>query len=274
MRYDDEKQQLIINANYQLFLLMITLLSIANSVIWLFPIEESTRSVILLIDYGISIFLLADFFIRLITTRNKRLYLINYYGWLDFLGSLPVFGLRLARLARFLILGRKIRRSDIPEIENIVVERRAQSTLLIAIFFSILIFELSGIAILNAELESPGANIQTASDALWWAYVTVATVGYGDRYPVTNTGRIVAVFLMTAGVGLFSVLTSFLADWFRRPRKSSSKSHNRAGAISPKNVNASLDEIQRLIQEHQAQNQQTMAELQAKIDEIKRSLDA
>jgi voltage-gated potassium channel Kch len=79
--------------------------------------------------------------------------------------------------------------------------------------------EVSSIAMLNAENGAPNANIKTASDALWWGYVTIATVGYGDKYPVTNQGRIVGLFVMTAGVGLFSVLTSFLADWFRRPRQ-------------------------------------------------------
>ena len=58
----------------------------------------------------------------------------------------------------------------------------------------------SSIAILNLENE-PESNIKTASDALWWSFVTITTVGYGDKFPITYEGRIVAAFLMTAGVG-------------------------------------------------------------------------
>lgn len=269
----DHKQELIINANYELFVFLITLLSIVNSVVWLFPLEPYARSVIQIIEYGISVFLLLDFFFRLIRSRDKHAYFITNYGWLDLLGSLPVIGLRVARLARTLILGRKIRRDDFAEMGSVVIEQRAQSTLLVVIFLAVVIFEVSGIAILKAESQSPSANIQTAGDALWWAYVTVATVGYGDRYPVTTDGRIVGVLVMTAGVGLFSVLTSYLADWFRRPRKPVPKARPLARALFPKNASAGLDEIQHLLDEHQAQHERTMAELQTRLDEIKKNLN-
>ena len=60
----------------------------------------------------------------------------------------------------------------------------------------------SSIAILQVETD-PNSNIKTAEDAIWWSYVTITTVGYGDKYPVTTEGRIIAVILMTVGVGLF-----------------------------------------------------------------------
>jgi voltage-gated potassium channel Kch len=268
----DERQAFIINANYELFVVLITLLSIVNGVLWLFPLEPYTRSVIQIIEYLISAFLLLDFFFRLLRAHSKRGYFVHNYGWLDLVGSLPVFGLRLARLARPLILGRRIRRDDLSEMSGVIVQRRAQSTLLAVLFVALLIFEISGIAILRAESESSEANIQTASDALWWAYVTVATVGYGDRYPVTSDGRIVGVLLMTAGVGLFSVLTSYLADWFRRPRKSGPIIKPRAGAPASQDASAGLGEIQRLLEEYDTQHQQTMAELQSRLDEIKKTV--
>jgi voltage-gated potassium channel len=56
------------------------------------------------------------------------------------------------------------------------------------------------LATLQAERSAPGATITTFGDAVWWAVVTVATVGYGDMYPVTTEGRFYAVFLMAGGV--------------------------------------------------------------------------
>lgn len=69
----------------------------------------------------------------------------------------------------------------------------------------------SAIAILQVERD-PNSNIKTAEDALWWSYVTT-TVGYGDRYPVTTEGRLIASVLMTAGVGLFGTFTAYIASF-------------------------------------------------------------
>ena len=111
---------------------------------------------------------------------------------------------------------RMLRRADYETIGDLVVERRAQSTLLFAIFAAIVVLEVAAILIIGAEAKSLQANIQDANDALWWTIVTMATVGYGDKYPVTFSGRVIGVFVMIVGVGLFSVLTSFLAQWFFR----------------------------------------------------------
>ena len=77
----------------------------------------------------------------------------------------------------------------------------------------------SSIAILQVETD-PNSNIKTAEDAIWWAYVTITTVGYGDKFPVTTEGRIIAAVLMTVGVGLFGTFTAFLASWFVEQTKS------------------------------------------------------
>lgn len=70
------------------------------------------------------------------------------------------------------------------------------------------------IAVLDAERQNADANITTFPDALWWAATTVTTVGYGDRYPTTATGRLVAIGLMLAGIALLGVVTAAVAAWF------------------------------------------------------------
>ena len=72
---------------------------------------------------------------------------------------------------------------------------------------------VAALAVLDAERRSPDANIATFGDAMWWALTTMTTVGYGDRFPVTGTGRAVAAGLMLAGIALLGVVTATLASW-------------------------------------------------------------
>jgi voltage-gated potassium channel len=73
---------------------------------------------------------------------------------------------------------------------------------------------VASLAVLDAERGKPGANIETFGDALWWAATTIMTVGYGDRFPTTTEGRLVAVGLMGTGIALLGVVTAALASWF------------------------------------------------------------
>lgn len=72
---------------------------------------------------------------------------------------------------------------------------------------------IAALAVLDAERGAPGANIEDFGDAVWWAFVTITTVGYGDFYPVTAAGRLVAVLLMCGGVAVVGVVTATLASW-------------------------------------------------------------
>lgn len=83
-----------------------------------------------------------------------------------------------------------------------------------AISFCIMVF--AAIAVMNFE-DLPESNIKDAGDAFWWAFVTMTTVGYGDKYPLTTEGRIVACILMVAGAGMFATLTGFIASMFVHP---------------------------------------------------------
>lgn len=73
---------------------------------------------------------------------------------------------------------------------------------------------LAAVAMVDAERGAKNANIKSLPDALWWAATTVTTVGYGDRYPTTTTGRLIAVGLMVVGIALLGVVTATIAAWF------------------------------------------------------------
>jgi len=73
---------------------------------------------------------------------------------------------------------------------------------------------VGAVAVLDAERSATASHITSFGDALWWAAVTVTTVGYGDTYPVTVVGRLVAFALMLVGISLLGVLTASVAAWF------------------------------------------------------------
>jgi voltage-gated potassium channel len=88
-----------------------------------------------------------------------------------------------------------------------------RTTQAIAVSAATLMF-ISALAVLDAERGAPDANITDFGDAIWWAGTTVTTVGYGDRFPVTGTGRAVAFALMLVGISLLGVVTATVAAWF------------------------------------------------------------
>ena len=126
--------------------------------------------------------------------------------------------------------------------------------------------QFGALAILSAEQYAPDANITSASDAIWWTYVTITTVGYGDHYPVTNGGRIVGILVMTAGVGLFGTLSGFLANAFLTPpRQTGAEEPVDANASDPK---AQLTAIKRMLEDQE----KSIARLRAQVEEVDKLL--
>jgi voltage-gated potassium channel len=133
--------------------------------------------------------------------------------------------------------------------------------------------EISSLLIIKAEDNAWDANIHTASDAIWWSLVTVATVGYGDKYPVTNSGRIVGVGLMIVGVSLFGVFTSFLAQWFFGPKKR--LPFQEGEPVENKDLGelwAGMEEIKQLLERQGTTHQESTVSLQERLEAIEKRL--
>ena len=243
-------EQKPINTNYEIFILALSVLSIFNLIVEILPIDPYVQSLVVIFDWALTPIFLGDFCYRLFSAPSKVGYFFKGGGWLDFIGSLPFPGLRLARLFRMWRVYKGLRRIGMRNMWEAYRKSRAESALLTVIFLAIVVLEFASIFVLVTERDDPNANIKTASDALWWAYVTVTTVGYGDKYPVTSSGRIVGVLLMTIGVGLFGVITGYLANAFLKP-KSAGQDEHEVISTTPDNLQAGLQEIKRIILEQE-----------------------
>ena len=87
---------------------------------------------------------------------------------------------------------------------------------------------IGALLVMLFERNASGSNIHNYRDAIWWAVVTVTTVGYGDRFPVTEGGRAVAVILMFIGIGLIGTLTATVASFFVQEHTDANKAQLQA----------------------------------------------
>ena len=214
---------------YQLFMLGLSLYALSALLVEVaFTVDPEVRVILDLADYAVCAVFLVDFVISLVTAENRWKYMATW-GWLDLLSSIPVLDAarwgRIARVTRVLRVLRAIRAARL--LTTVVLRDRAQNSALAVSLIALLLIVFSSIAVLQFE-SGADSNIRTGGDAIWWAFVTMATVGYGDHFPVTTGGRVVAIVLMSAGVGLFGTFSAFLAAWFLKPDERAEESELRA----------------------------------------------
>jgi voltage-gated potassium channel len=206
---------------YEIFIVLLSLLSVLNVIVAVLagilrPDGGPAQEVLVSMELIITPVFVFDFLYRLVTAPSRRGYFIAAQGWADLLACIPL--LRVFRLVRVARVIRLLRAYGLQRIVADLSANRASATFLVTIFLVVLVVEIAGAAIYYVEAGAPDSNIHSASDAIWWGLVTITTVGYGDRYPVTLWGRVIGVFLLFAGIGLFSVLTGFIANLFLSPR--------------------------------------------------------
>jgi voltage-gated potassium channel len=211
---------------YDLFIGVIAVYWLVLLMLLILPVSEQTRQLVKFYDIVICFIFLFDFFLNLFTATSKRAYFFRGAGWLDLLGSLPYFGffpitefLRLARLSRLVRIVRLVRSLRKEQIVGDMLHNRSEYAGTVTALVASLVLILASILELQFESGSPDANITTGSDALWWTVVTITTVGYGDRFPVTVLGKFTAAFVMFCGVGIISALASILSSVLIPPPK-------------------------------------------------------
>ena len=193
----------------------------------LFKLPSETAKVLNYIDNLICMIFLLDFIVRFRNAENKLKFM--KWGWIDLIASIPTLEfMRAGRLLRVIRLIRLVRafRSTKHIIQH-VFKNKTQGTLTTVAIIAVLMLLFSTISILQFE-KAPDSNIKTAEDAIWWSYATITTVGYGDKYPVTTEGRIIAMILMTVGVGLFGTFTAYVSSWFVKSQQSNDENNNNA----------------------------------------------
>lgn len=195
-----------------LILSIIVLIALAVDTIFVLPKEIS--NILQVLDTLVCVVLLTDFGIRFYKAESKLAFL--KWGWIDLIASIPYIPIlraaRLVRILRIIRLLRAIRTTH--KITSLFLKDKVRTGFASALLSSFLLVTFCAIGVLIFEQPDPQANIKTAGDAIWWSVTTITTVGYGDKYPVTNGGRIVAMILMISGIGLFGIFSGLAASFF------------------------------------------------------------
>jgi voltage-gated potassium channel len=232
------------NASYLLFTLILSVFAIVVLGLSVFvPMGSQPRRVLNYADDALCAFFFIDFLISMKNAPNRWAYFARW-GWIDLLSCIPYGDYfrtgRVARIFRVFRVLRAIRSARM--LATLILDRRAQSALLATSLSAFVLIILASIGILQFE-DVAGANIVGAEDALWWTMETITTVGYGDRYPITTEGRVLASAVMVAGVGLTAMYTGALAAWFLRPPEQASEiaRSGLAGPVATMDRNALLE---------------------------------
>jgi voltage-gated potassium channel len=225
---------------YNIFILVLTVFSLAIMVLLLLPVSDAERELLLVYDNAACVIFLIDFALNITAAKPKGAYFFERRGWLDLLGSIPTLGIfrftalfRLARLSRLARITRLLRGQAGKDLVLDVLKNRSQYATFITILLAGMTLTIASILVLEFESRAPGANITTGGDALWWGIVTITTVGYGDFYPVTTLGRFTGVFVMFAGIGIIGALASILASLLVSPSTPDEPATEPAPGVTP-----------------------------------------
>ena len=176
------------------------------------PISAETQTLIEIVQWVCWLAFAIDLLVGISISKSKLHYLKHHI--LDVAAVLLPF-LRPLRLMRVLSFGGLV-------IQKVAIGRQFAITMKVAIA-SIFLAYVAAVQVTISERGVEGSNIKNFGDGLWWAVTTVTTVGYGDRFPVTTEGRLLAVLLMLAGISLVGVITASVASWFVRMSQNDSE---------------------------------------------------
>lgn len=248
---------------FQIFMIILSVYVLgALFVDGMYDLSPEMDGLINQIDFIVCMIFMGDFFYRLHRAPSKLKFL--RWGWIDFISSIPMLSvfrggnvIRIVRIFRTLRAFRSVK-----ILLKYLLKNRTQNTLVSVGAISCMVAMGGSMAILRLEQAIPTGNIKTPSDALWWSIVTITTVGYGDRYPVSDGGRVVAAILMIVGVALFGTFTGFVASLFVEP--DIKREENEVHALAQQ-IKALRGEIQAIDDKISRQNRKLNRDTQKKL---------
>jgi len=211
------------NARFEIIVSVAVFASIAIMALETFSFPDRWKRALLEADVILSLIFVVEYVLRIVTSDNRRGYITSFYGIIDLIALLPILihaaaSLRVLRLLRVL---RILRLLKVTRYTN-ALDRYKQALKSIAaeatLFGSVAFVFITSFAFLIYEVEHKVQPevYSNIFDSVWWAVISLTSVGYGDVYPVTTAGRMLTLAMVLTGMGIVAVPTALLASALSR----------------------------------------------------------
>ncbi len=182
-------------------------------------LEPRTRKLLRFIEIFCVVIFSVEYALRIYVADRKRKFIFSFYGIIDFLAILPFYlalgiDLRSLRALRFLRLFRifKLMRYNRAIKHFSAAIMRAKEEILLFLFVTLILIYFSAVGIYYFENTAQPEHFSSIFDSLWWAIITLTTVGYGDVYPITVGGRVFTFFILMIGLGIVAIPTGIISS--------------------------------------------------------------
>jgi voltage-gated potassium channel len=216
----------------QLFdIILLSLILISTAIIMMESVPQLDRKyhyTFIILEWIISIFFTAEYSMRIAVLKNKKSYIFSFFGIIDFLALVPFYLSFFFPVTKYFLIFRMLRMLRIFRIFNLldfmndgylIVRALKNSSRKIYIFLLFLIIFSVIVGSLMFMVEGGRQGFETIPQSIYWAVVTVTTVGYGDVSPITPLGKFFAVVLMLAGYSIIAVPTGIVTAEMRNKRQ-------------------------------------------------------
>jgi voltage-gated potassium channel len=213
--------------SFDLFIQFLIVLSIITFSIETIPtISAESRRLLRVIEIVCVLIFTAEYITRIIVSDNKWKFIFSFYGIIDILAILPFYvatgidlrALRAVRLLRLIKIFRLGMYSKAAKRFYLALSI-AKEELVLYVFISLILVFFSAMGIYYFEREVQPDTFSSVFESLWWAIVTLTTVGYGDVYPLTMGGRIFTFFVLIIGLAFIAFPTGLIASALARARE-------------------------------------------------------
>lgn len=205
---------------FAFFIQALILLSVVTFSIETIPnLKPQTRIILQSIEWFSVIVFTLEYLLRIYVADNKPKFIFSFFGIIDFLAILPFYlsfgvDLRSLRALRFLRLFRilKLVRYNRAMNHFTTAIKSAKEEILLFLFITLILIYFSAVGIYYFENEAQPEHFSSIFDSLWWAIVTLTTVGYGDVYPITTGGKVFTFIILMIGLGIVAIPTGIISS--------------------------------------------------------------
>lgn len=205
---------------FAFFIQALILVSIVTFSVETIPnLKPQTKTILYIIEvFSVSVFTL-EYLLRIYVADSKPKFVFSFFGIIDFLAILPFYlsfgiDLRSLRALRFLRLFRILKLVRYNRAMNHFTRaiKSAKEEILLFVFITLILIYFSAVGIYYFENEAQPENFTSIFDSLWWAIITLTTVGYGDVYPITVGGKVFTFFILMIGLGIVAIPTGIISS--------------------------------------------------------------